>query len=229
MWTWNSDPFGTDAANPNPTGAGTFAYNLRFPGQVFDGQAGLHYNMARDFDPAAGRYVESDPKGLRAGLNTYSYVFDAPTMLGDPSGLEAVSYLMHQTSKELSERCGAPCKGPDRWKHTVDGSCALGDAACAMAMEAAGLKGPFWPRQHTYSLSCLAGLGLGAKSAEFITIGKSIEASPRIAKGVFGASAEFAGFLGDYLGRLFGWEATAVMSSMAVNELLEKCECKNAE
>jgi len=35
MWTWNSDPFGTDAANPNPSGAGTFAYDLRFPGQVF--------------------------------------------------------------------------------------------------------------------------------------------------------------------------------------------------
>jgi uncharacterized protein RhaS with RHS repeats len=37
MWTWNSDPFGTDAANANPAGAGTFAYNLRFAGQVFDG------------------------------------------------------------------------------------------------------------------------------------------------------------------------------------------------
>ena len=31
MWTWNAAPFGTDAANPNPAGAGTFAYNLRFP------------------------------------------------------------------------------------------------------------------------------------------------------------------------------------------------------
>jgi hypothetical protein len=30
MWTWNSDPFGTDAANPSPAGAGTFAYSLRF-------------------------------------------------------------------------------------------------------------------------------------------------------------------------------------------------------
>ena len=55
MWTWNSDPFGTDAANRNPAGAGTFAYNLRFPGQVFDGQAGRHQNYFRDFDPAIGR------------------------------------------------------------------------------------------------------------------------------------------------------------------------------
>jgi len=64
MWTWNSDPFGTDAANPNPAGAGTFAYNLRFPGQLFDGQAGLHYNDTRFLDPATGTYETSDLLGL---------------------------------------------------------------------------------------------------------------------------------------------------------------------
>jgi len=31
MWTWNSDPFGTDAANPNPAGACIIDYNLRVP------------------------------------------------------------------------------------------------------------------------------------------------------------------------------------------------------
>jgi RHS repeat-associated protein len=89
MWTWNSDPFGTDAANPNPAGAGTFAYNLRFPGQVFDGQAGLHQNMARDYDSAVGRYVESDPLGLKAGVNTYAYVGSNPASFDDPTGLAA--------------------------------------------------------------------------------------------------------------------------------------------
>src|SRR3954462_15081178 len=62
LCTGNADPFGTDAANPNPAGAGTFAYNLRFPGQLFDGQAGLHPNHLRDYDAATGRYVESDRK-----------------------------------------------------------------------------------------------------------------------------------------------------------------------
>jgi uncharacterized protein RhaS with RHS repeats len=52
MWTWNSDPFGTDAAHANPSGAGTFAYNLRFPAQLFDGQAGIHDNGFRTYDPA---------------------------------------------------------------------------------------------------------------------------------------------------------------------------------
>jgi RHS repeat-associated protein len=66
----------------------TVAYNLRFPGQVFDGQAGLHANGFRDYDPAIGRYVESDPIGLKGGsYSTYIYVNDSPLSLEDPLGL----------------------------------------------------------------------------------------------------------------------------------------------
>jgi RHS repeat-associated protein len=63
------------------------AYNLRFPGQIFDGQAGLHQNGRRDFDPAVGRYVESDPAGLAASINTYAYVDSDPLLFFDPDGL----------------------------------------------------------------------------------------------------------------------------------------------
>jgi uncharacterized protein RhaS with RHS repeats len=42
--------------------------------------------MARDYDPALGRYVESDPIGLMGGLNTYGYGYQRPTSMIDPTG-----------------------------------------------------------------------------------------------------------------------------------------------
>jgi RHS repeat-associated protein len=83
VWYWDHDPFGNGA----PTGA--FTYNLRFPGQFYDSSDGLHYNYFRDYDPAKGRYVESDPIGLLGGgLNTYGYVGEDPVSQLDLTGLK---------------------------------------------------------------------------------------------------------------------------------------------
>jgi RHS repeat-associated protein len=50
------------------------SYNLRFPGQYYMAETGLMYNYARDYDPQTGRFIESDPLGLAAGVNPYAYV-----------------------------------------------------------------------------------------------------------------------------------------------------------
>ncbi len=64
VWHWiTADPFGMQQPNENPSNLGTFAYNLRFPGQYFDKETNLHYNYFRDYDSSTGRYVQSDPIG----------------------------------------------------------------------------------------------------------------------------------------------------------------------
>jgi RHS repeat-associated protein len=64
-------------------------FNLRFPGQYFDKETGTHYNYYRDYDPSIGRYIQSDPIGLTAGPNTYSYVGGNPLTYFDPQGKAA--------------------------------------------------------------------------------------------------------------------------------------------
>jgi RHS repeat-associated protein len=90
VWTWDHLAFGDNAPNQNPSGLGVFNCNLRFPGQYYDAEDGLHYNYFRDYNPAIGRYVQSDPIGLLGGVNTYAYVDNRPINSIDPLGLETM-------------------------------------------------------------------------------------------------------------------------------------------
>jgi RHS repeat-associated protein len=86
-WKWDPTPFGEGVPDQNPAGVGAFVYNLRFPGQQFDVEANLNYNYFRDYDPAKGGYIQSDPIGLFGGVNTYAYVLGDPLRRIDPTGL----------------------------------------------------------------------------------------------------------------------------------------------
>jgi RHS repeat-associated protein len=86
QWAWDGQGFGESA--PAKT---TIAYGLRFPGQYADSETGTHYNYMRNYNPATGRYVQSDPSGLSGGLNTYAYAGGNPITFVDPLGLYCLS------------------------------------------------------------------------------------------------------------------------------------------
>ena len=82
-WKANYTPFGDTIFSAN-----IVDNSLRFPGQYFDAETGLHYNYFRDYDPTIGRYITSDRLGLVAGVGTYSYVGANPQRFTDRLGLE---------------------------------------------------------------------------------------------------------------------------------------------
>jgi RHS repeat-associated protein len=63
VWRWDQgEPFENDVPNADPDGDGiAFDFPLRFPGQYFDRETNLAYNVARDYDAGTGRYIEADP------------------------------------------------------------------------------------------------------------------------------------------------------------------------
>ena len=60
---------------------------LRFQGQYFDSETGLHYNRHRYYDPNCGQFTTQDPIGLLGGMNAYQYAPNPVTWV-DPWGLK---------------------------------------------------------------------------------------------------------------------------------------------
>ncbi|HFG6884117.1 RHS repeat-associated core domain-containing protein [Acinetobacter baumannii] len=74
--------------------------NIRFQGQYFDEETGLHYNRYRYYSPYIGPFISKDPIGLLGGDNVYAY---APNPVGwiDPLGLNSKS----KNSEEENDTC----------------------------------------------------------------------------------------------------------------------------
>ncbi|MEX0970946.1 MAG: RHS repeat-associated core domain-containing protein [Paracoccaceae bacterium] len=65
VWSAEYLPFGGVQATTNTPIA------LRFPGQWFHSESGLHQNWMCDYDPTTGRYTQADPLGLVDGASVY--------------------------------------------------------------------------------------------------------------------------------------------------------------
>jgi RHS repeat-associated protein len=110
--------------------------NLRYPGQYFDAETGLHYNDRRYYDPDTGRYLMRDPLGPEGNLHPYLYAAHSPGNFIDPTG-EILPFLLGSYA-----RCFATCLlleaatdlltncGDIRWKDHLK-ECGL---ECVLAM-----------------------------------------------------------------------------------------------
>ncbi|MDK2127027.1 RHS repeat domain-containing protein, partial [Parachitinimonas caeni] len=76
---------------------------LRFQGQYYDEETGLHYNRFRYYDPDLGRFVSQDPILLKGGINLYSYALN-PVSWVDPLGLQ----------KKKGGGKGCPCEDEEK-------------------------------------------------------------------------------------------------------------------
>jgi RHS repeat-associated protein len=225
-WQSSADPYGAGSAVAEPDGNGSsVTFNLRFPGQYYDAETGLNYNYLRNYDPTVGRYVESDPIGLNGGsYSTYAYANGNPVSNVDPLGLMGAGgggSASHPQSVQCEE-----CQGTDRVTITRSSACGATDYQCSMALQAAGIAGPYFPTSETVSQTCIAKVVLGVKPAAYVAENTVVSKVPTLAR-LLGATEAVAGILGQAAERLFGWEASIVVSPLIYDEVVSTRKCPN--
>ncbi|MDW5416633.1 RHS repeat-associated core domain-containing protein [Iodobacter sp. CM08] len=89
---------------------------IRFQGQYFDEESGLHYNRHRYYDPEIGRFISSDPIGLMGGFNTHAYAPN-PVEWIDPLGLAKACCACGDEYVTRSERWEQLANDPNTPSH----------------------------------------------------------------------------------------------------------------
>jgi len=189
MFRWRAElrPFGDVQSLSS-----TIENNLRFPGQYFDSETGLHQNWFRDYAPKTGRYRAADPIGLAGGeLSSFGYAHSNPTNLVDPASLwyfpwEAFDFAFSvQSAREWSRAASAFLDEPG-W----DTGLYAGHALVLATLDAGALALPLVP--------AVAGLSqratrVGGAYCSRSAVGGAFEAAK--------AGGTHAGFLNNYAGR----------------------------
>jgi RHS repeat-associated protein len=124
----------------------------RLPGQYLDKETNLHYNYFRDYDSGLGRYVQSDPLGLKGGLNTYAYVGSTPLIFIDPWGEQRLwrrynprhmQELQRNLPEYIIEQGGKVATGPEEYGVVVGKYlCKATGGKVSSGFDACSLGGP---------------------------------------------------------------------------------------
>lgn len=231
VWRWDlaGSAFGDHAPASDPDGDGkAYVMNLRYPGQYFDAESGLHYNYFRDYDPSTGRYIESDPIGLDGGLTTFGYANGNALNFSDPFGLFTLGWnpgircgyspggfsCAGGPPIEPPPSCEKECKNPVTIQ-TGGAVCPQWDATCPIAMRAAGIEGPYGPTYETFDGNCLAKWGVVKSASPFVS-----NAATRAGASMLGMSTS-SGFIA----AITGPAATAVALTLGAGYVWHECKC----
>src|SRR6185437_3760630 len=87
----------------------------------YDAETGSHYNYFRNLDPSVGRYLQSDPLGIKAGSNTYNYVANNALRWIDPKGL--IVYLCTRPAFRARAGEGVFANHPYIWNDVTHSPC----------------------------------------------------------------------------------------------------------
>jgi len=87
------------AADWSSRGGSSYGWVYLHQGGRYDVTCGFYLFRMRDYSPALGRWMETDPVGFEGGnANLYGYVQDAPIDSIDPSGLAPKPILSYTDS-----------------------------------------------------------------------------------------------------------------------------------
>jgi RHS repeat-associated protein len=107
-WTYSYEPFGaarTETKN-DPMAPDNTA---RFASELLDPDSGLYDLRAREYDPAAGRFLSRDPRPAstsNGAESSYAYALNNPVAYIDPSGLGAV-WVLDRIRRLKDSFCGS--------------------------------------------------------------------------------------------------------------------------
>ena len=133
---------GQEAINDTDYDNGKPECNLRFQGQWYDPESGLHYNRYRYYDPQTAQYLSPDPIGLAGGLTPQAYVHDTNAWV-DPLGLNTIT--VNPNDINFSQRTVSEIRTFDSSKYSpinvmeVDGQLVSYDNRRLLSAQNAGL------------------------------------------------------------------------------------------